>query len=270
MGFLNAFGALGRFLVAAALVAVAAAFLFGSDARTALLIVALSIGIPGLVFVGIGTRLGHVSGLDKSLRVTGVAGTATIASLAETGITVNGSPIVEFGLEVDTTPHAPYAITIRQRTPRLLLGAFLPGATVAILVDSTNREHLAIDWEAATDVGSRPTTSTVTTPAATDVRDVEELLREGRRATALITSMEDAGDMSELGLVEVGAPGDDDRLFIIGLEVKQAGMSAYDVRVAHRIPERLLGRVGPRSRVDVAVDRDDDHVVAIDWTSVRH
>ena len=82
--------------------------------------------------------------------------------------------------------------------------------------------------------------------------------------------MEDAGDMSELGLVEVGVPGDDDRLFIIGLEVKQAGMSAYDVRVAHRIPERLLGRVGPRSRVDVAVDRDDDHVVAIDWTSVTH
>jgi len=270
MGILNAFGALGRFLVAAALVAVTAAFLFGSDARTGLLIVALSIGIPGLVFVGIGARLGQVSGLDKGLRATGVAGTATITSLAETGVTVNGSPIIEFGLDVDTTPHAPYATTIRQRTPRLLLGAFLPGATVAVRVDPTDREHLAIDWEATTEVGSRPTTSTTTTPSTTGVRDAEELLREGRHATALITSMEDAGDMSELGLVEVGASGDDDRLFIIGLEVKQAGMSPYDVRVAHPVPERLLGRVGPRSRVDVAVDRGDDHAVAIDWKSVRH
>ncbi len=76
--------------------------------------------------------------------------------------------------------------------------------------------------------------------------------------------------MSELGLVEVGVAGDDDRLFIIGLEVKQAGLSPYDVRVAHPVPERLLGRVGPRSQVDVAVDRDDDHAVAIDWSSVSH
>ncbi|MEE8498221.1 MAG: hypothetical protein V3S62_06785 [Acidimicrobiia bacterium] len=270
MGFLNAFSALGRFLVTAALAGAAAAFLFSGDPRMALLIGSLSIGIPGLVFVGIGARLGQVSGLDKDLRATGVAGTATITSLGETGVTVNGSPIIEFGLEVDTTAHAPYPTTIRQRTPRLLLGTFLPGGTVAVRVDPTNREHLAIDWEAVTEVGSRPTASTTTTPPTTGVRDAEELLREGRHATALITSMEDAGDMSELGLVEVGAPGDDDRLFIIGLEVKQAGMSPYDVRVAHRVPERLLGRVGPRSRVDVAVDRDDDHAVAIDWKSISH
>jgi hypothetical protein len=265
MGFLNAFSALGRFLVAAAVASVAAAFLFSGDPRTALLIGSLSIGIPGLVFVGIGARLGQVSGLDKGLRATGVEGRATITSLGETGVTVNGSPIIEFGLDVDTTAHAPYATTIRQRTPRLALGAFRPGATVAIRVDPTNREHLAIDWEVAAEVESRPT---ATIPPTTDVRDAEELLREGHHATALITSMEDAGDMSELGLVEVGAPGDDDRLFIIGLEVKQAGMSPYDVRVAHRVPERLLGRVGPRSRVDVAVDRDDDHAVAIDWKSI--
>lgn len=270
MGFLNAFSALGRFLVAAALAGAAAAFLFSGDPRIALLIGSLSIGIPGLVFVGIGTRLGQVSGLDKDLRATGVAGTATITSLGETGVTVSGSPIIEFGLEVDTTAHAPYPTTIRQRTPRLLLGTFLPGGTVAVRVDPTNREHLAIDWEAVTEVGSRPTASTTMTPPTTGVRDAEELLREGRHATALITSMEDAGDMSELGLVEVGAPGDDDRLFIIGLEVKQAGMSPYDVRVAHSVPERLLGRVGPRSRVDVAVDRDDDHAVAIDWKSISH
>jgi hypothetical protein len=265
MGFVNAFSALGRFFVSAALVSVAAAVPFGGDARTALLVVALSIGVTGLVFVGIGARLGQVSGLDKGLRASGVAGTATITSLGETGVTVNGSPIIEFGLDVDTTAHAPYATTIRQRTPRLALGAFRPGATVAIRVDPTNREHLAIDWEVAAEVESRPT---ATIPPTTDVRDAEELLREGHHATALITSMEDAGDMSELGLVEVGAPGDDDRLFIIGLEVKQAGMSPYDVRVAHRVPERLLGRVGPRSRVDVAVDRDDDHAVAIDWKSI--
>ena len=270
MGFLNAFSALGRFFVSAALVSVAAAFLFSGDARMAVLIVGLSIGVTGLVFVGIGTRVGQVSGLDKSLRANGVTGTATITSLGETGVTVNGSPIIEFGLDVDTPAHAPYATTIRQRTPRLLLGGLLPGSSVAILADPTNREHVAIDWQAAIEVESGPTTSGTAPLPTMGTRNAEELLREGRHATALITSMEDAGDMSELGLVEVGAVGDDDRLLIIGLEVKQAGMSPYDVRVAHPVPERLLGRVGPRSRVDVAVDRDDDNAVAIDWTSISH
>ena len=85
----------------------------------------------------------------------------------------------------------------------------------------------------------------------------------------MITSMVDAGDMFELGLAEIATSGDDDRLFIVGLEVKQAGMAPYEVRVAHRVPERLLGRVGPRTQVAVAIDRDDGHAVAIDWSSVR-
>lgn len=269
MGFLNAFGALGRFLVATALAAAAAAILFTGDVRMALFTIALSIGVTGLVFVGIGTRLGRVSGLDKGLRATGVPGVATITSLGETGVTVNGSPMIEFGLDVDTAAHAPYSITIRQRAPRLLLGAFLPGSTVAVRVDPADREHLAIDWEAGTEVAPPPTPPANTAKMTGGVRDAEDLLRTGRHATALITSMEDAGDMSELGLVEVGAPGEDDRLFIIGLEVKQAGLAPYEVRVAHRIPERLLGRVGPRTRVDVAVDRDDEKAIAIDWESVR-
>jgi hypothetical protein len=126
---------------------------------------------------------------------------------------------------------------------------------------------LAIDWDAQPVLEHVPDE---VKPTPGGVRDIEELLRTGRHATATITSVEDAGDMSELGLVEVDAPGQDDRLFIIGLEVKQAGMSPYEVRVGHRVPERLVGRIGPRTTVDVAVDRDDDHAVAIDWSSVGH
>jgi hypothetical protein len=270
MRFLNALSALGRLLVVIALILVAAAILFSGEARTAMFMVALSIAITGLVLAGIGARLGQVSGLDKRLRATGVKGTAVITSLGETGVTVNGSPVVEFGLAVDTTAHAPFSTTIRQRTPRLLAGAFVPGTTVAVLVDSDDREHLAIDWAAGLQPSAPSPVPSVDEPGSGSVRDAESLLRTGRGATALVTSMEDAGDMSELGLVEVGAAGDDDRLFIIGLEVKQPGLGVYEVRIAHRVPERLLGRVGPRTRVDVAVDRNDDQVVAIDWGSVEH
>ncbi len=271
MSFLNAFGLLGRLFVAGALVSVAVAFSTSGDARVALLTVALSFGITGVVFAWIGARLGVVSALNKRLRETGVAGTAVITSVRETGVSVNNSPVIEFGLEVDTTAHAPYATTIRQRAPRLLIGTFPPGTAVAVMVDPANRDRLAIDWEAE----ARPEQSSATEMPgpevwqASAVRDAAALLRTGRAALAVVTSMEDAGDMSELGLIEIGSPGEDDRLFIIGLEVKQPGLDAYEVRVAHRVPERLLGRVGPRTRVAVAVDRDDDHAVAIDWGSVK-
>jgi len=270
MGFLNAFGTFGRLLIAAALACVAVAVVFSGDARMALLIVAFAIGVTGFAFAFVGSRLGTVSAVDRQLKAEGVRGTATITSRGETGVTVNGRPVMEFGLDVDTSAHAPYSATIRQRAPRLLLGAFLPGSTVTIVVDPADREHLAIDWEGGSAAIAPAVVETAPISSSDGVRDIEELLRTGRRATALIISMEDAGDMSELGLVEVGAAGDDDRLFVIGLEVKQSGMSPYEVRVAHRVPERLLGRVGPRTRVDVGVDRDDDNAVAIDWDTIRH
>ncbi len=275
MGFLNAFGVLGRFLIVAAIAFVAVALVVSGDARIAFLVIALSIGITGLVFAGVGSRLGKLSAMTKQLRTSGVTGKATITSLRETGVAINNSPVIEFSLEVETTAHAPYSKTIRQRAPRLLVGTFPPGSVVSVLVDPSNRDRLAIDWEAGTEQVAPGALSEAEDPAPTallrgGVRDLEDLLHTGRPASAMITSMEDAGDMSELGLVEIGRPGDDDRLFIIGLEVKQAGLDPYEVRIAHRVPERLVGRVGPRTRIGVAVDRDNNHAVAIDWDSIGH
>jgi hypothetical protein len=185
-------------------------------------------------------------------------------------VRVNGVPVLELGLDVEVASHAPYSAVIRQRVP-VFWGSLAPGATVGVVVDPVDRNHLAVDWDvpAPGPPGAlAPAAEPLETPART--RSVEHLLRVGRKARAIIISMADAGDMSELGLVEVGSAGDDDRLFIVDMEVQQAGMDPYEVRVAHRVPERLLGRVGPRTRVRVAIDREDDTAVAIDWDSVGH
>ena len=191
MGLLNAFGAMGRILVTATLVCVASAILASGGAQVALFVVALSLGVTGLVLVGVSWRLGRIAGLDRAPRVT-----------------------------------------TRFATPE---------ATRAVLVE----------------------------PNTNDIRDTDDVLSTQRCGTAVITSMEDAGDMFELGLAEVGISGNDDPLFIIGLEVQQAGTASYEVRVADRVPECLLGRVGPRTHVDVAIDKFDDDAVSIDWSSVR-
>lgn len=270
MRLVNGFGLLGRLLFAVAIASVAFATLAGGDTRATLLIIALSLGVTGGTFIWIQTRLGTLSGMDKTLLHSGVPGSATITSVGETGITINNSPVIEFGLDVDVTVHAPYSTTIRQRVPRLLIGALLPGSPLTVRVDPTNREHLAIDWdEGVGAVTPAPSDDLARHAVGGPVVDAEHLLLHGRRATAIITAMEDAGDMSELGLAEVGLPREDDRLMILSLEVKQAGLDPYEVRVGHRVPERLVGRVGPRTKVDVAVDSADDHTVAIDWGSIN-
>jgi hypothetical protein len=268
MAFLNAFGALGRLMLLAGLGCAGLGVLFGGAARLTLLIVAFTLGTTGLVFALIGSRLGRVSGLDRHLRAVGVPGTATITSVRETGVLINNSPVLEFVLEVDSTAHAPFIATIRQRAPFHLAGTYRPGSSVSVRVDPSDRDRLAIDWEMPVTSQAAPApASEPESPAGTrsTVRDAERLLRVGRPARAVVISMRDAGDMSELGLVQVGEPGDDDRLFIIDMEVQQAGLTPYEVRVAHRVPERLVGRIGPRTRLKVAVDREDEHAVAIDW-----
>jgi hypothetical protein len=50
------------------------------------------------------------------------------------------------------------------------------------------------------------------------------------------------------------------------MAVKLPGRSEYDAEVAHRVPDRLIGRVGPGVEVEIAADRDDpERSVAIDW-----
>lgn len=269
MGFLNAFGLLGRFLVAAAVACGAFGVMATGSARMAFLVIALTLGITGATFAFVGTRLGRVSGMDDTLRATGVAGMATVRSIRSIGVMVNGAPVLELELDVDVVSHAPYTTTIRQRVPQFW-GPLAPGTTVGVVVDPVDPEHLAIDWDAtvAGPPGEPRLEAESVEPDTDRVRDAERLLRTGRRARAVIISMTDARDMSELGLVEVGQPGEDDRLFIVDMEVQEAGLDPYEVRVAHRVPERLVGRVGPRTKVAVAIDRVDETAVAIDWTSV--
>jgi len=55
---------------------------------------------------------------------------------------------------------------------------------------------------------------------------------------------------------------------MIQLEVKLPGRDPYNATIGHRVPERLVGKVGPRTAVDVAVGRGDDQEVAIDWDAL--
>lgn len=271
---MNPLGVIGNLLFLAAVGCGVAAVWVDGEARGALIVTAVSLLIPALIMRGIGRRLGRLLGVQPDFMATGKRGTATITSIGDTGVTINNDPVLAFGLALDVTG-SPATAEIRQRTPRFVVGAVLPGSRVQVVADPNDPSVVAIDWAEAPQAGPGVTggvgpgmerISENMGEAVAGVGSAAELLRKGRRGTAVIKSATDSGDISDLGLVDSSDPGRDDRIYIFDLEVKLPGRSPYRARVGHRVPERLYGKVAPGMEVVVAVDRDNDQEVAIDWT----
>ncbi|OFW66598.1 MAG: hypothetical protein A2Z12_08150 [Actinobacteria bacterium RBG_16_68_21] len=268
---MNPFLAVGNVLVLAAF-ACAAAGVAIPGARAPLLLTAASLALPGLIMRTVGVKLGKLVGVHPSFVDAGLHGTAVITGIGDTGVTINNDPVVAFDLDV-TIGDRRFSATLKQRTPRVIMGAVLPGSVVSVVADPEDASQVAIDWTQAPASGPRPgpglegVSAKVGEPV-TGIESATDLLRTGRKGTAEVKSAKDAGDISELGVVAPDDSHPDDRLYILELEVKLPGRSPYPVRIGHRLPERLYGRVGPGMIIPVAVDRDDDQSVAIDWTTV--
>ncbi|HEX9977644.1 MAG TPA: hypothetical protein VGB41_03350 [Acidimicrobiia bacterium] len=261
----------GNGLVLAAFACGAAAVVFPGG-RFALLITALPLVLTGLAMRGVGARIGRLVGLLPKFIQNGERGTAVITGLGDTGVTINNDPVVAYELDV-TIGTRKFSTTLKQRTPRVILGAITHGAVVNVAADPADPEQVAIDWTQPPATGPTPgpgleaVSEKVGEPVAA-IGSAADLLRTGRKGTAEVKSAKDAGDVTDLGVVPDDDAHPDDRLYVLELEVKLPGRSPFPVRIGHRVPERLYGHVGPGMIVPVAVDRDDDQSVAIDWTDI--
>jgi hypothetical protein len=82
----------------------------------------------------------------KDLQAGGVAATAEILSLWDTGITVNGDPVVGLKVRVQPQDGSPYEATIKKSLiSRLDTPQFQPGRVISVRVDPKNPLHVAID-----------------------------------------------------------------------------------------------------------------------------
>ncbi|MFN8133513.1 MAG: SHOCT domain-containing protein [Solirubrobacteraceae bacterium] len=87
-----------------------------------------------------------MEGLQRSqrLQASGVDGTATVVSVADTGGSLNDHPIARLELDVTLPGQAPYRTTIEQAIPRLQAGQIVPGAVVAVKADPQNPQAVAL------------------------------------------------------------------------------------------------------------------------------
>ena len=89
------------------------------------------------------------TGVDSSLRESGIRGTAVINTVEETnsyvGSSGNEQAIFEMSLHVSVPGREPYDVVHRQ------IGNALVGTSVTVFVDPDNPHNLFIDWEASSD-----------------------------------------------------------------------------------------------------------------------
>jgi hypothetical protein len=89
----------------------------------------------GAVAAGLANGAGYASG---------IAGSATVNALSDTGTMLNNAPVMELDLTVTVPGREPYPVKHRQLVSFAALGNFQPGKTFPVHVDQQDPSKLVI------------------------------------------------------------------------------------------------------------------------------
>jgi hypothetical protein len=82
----------------------------------------------------------------RFLQANGIAASAEILGLSQTGTYINEQPMVGFTLRVMAPGREVITLDHQQVVPHVALGSIAPGRLVGVLVDPQNPATLVIDW----------------------------------------------------------------------------------------------------------------------------
>ncbi|MFB9877275.1 hypothetical protein ACFFMN_04965 [Planobispora siamensis] len=185
---------------------------------------------------------------NDDLLASGTSATAVVISMTDTGVTVNGLPLVAFELEVHRDGAVPYRLAHRETLPRLLVGAVLPGALLSVRIDPDAPHRVAVDWSRAPGYGA---------PEPGEHLSAAELIARGLPGAATVL-----GTFSMDGMTaDNGDP-------IVGFVLRVTpddGRAPYEVRIGHRVPVAHLHRTLPGTSLPVRIAAEDPQKLAIDW-----
>lgn len=276
---MNAFSLAGLGMDGIGMALVIAGVVTGGEARWGLIITGAAVSVAGAIMYVSGRKVGSFSGVTPRLLRTGLPARALVERMWETGVTINESPVFGFGLQITREGQEAYSAEVQQAVPRMLVGAVLPGVTLAVKVDPADPARVGVDWsEFPAGAAARDLSALVAAAPPEEVAEAirslppeqrgsaAELLARGRRGRARLVAMRDMGDAVELGLMDASDERAGARVALLELEVRLPGRDPYPAQVLHWLPARLEGRIGPGRTLVVAVGRDDpEHEVAVDW-----
>ena len=102
--------------------------------------------VGGAVAV-IGFIVNRGASSTEQVLAAGVAGTATITGVTQTGMYLNEQPRIKMDLLVQLPGQAPYAAEHTEFVPLILLSRVQPGATLPVKVNPAQPQKVVVDWQ---------------------------------------------------------------------------------------------------------------------------
>jgi hypothetical protein len=244
----------------------------------------------------------RIMGGQRRLLATGIAGTALVLDVRDTGVTINHvNAVLEARLQVTIPGTAPYETTAEVTLGRMNWGALQPGMTVAVKVDPKNRARVAIDSNAGApaaglaglvqavggqiQMGGVPMgagrSGSVATPGgrfavpgvagamqATAVRDAADVVATGEQAEGTIQSVSDTGATAGQMVPGIEPEKAGDPMVFVAMQVKPRRGAPFAAQGIYRVPRNKLGAIAIGRRVAVSYLPGQPQSATIDWARV--
>lgn len=226
----------------------------------------LTAGILGAVGLGLlfwGRKWRKAAVEADRIRTQGVAGTATITGMRQTGVTLNEQPQVELQLSVTTSMHGAYPVTVKEYVPLMMLGTLSSGRPLPVKVDPANPQRVIIEWENAggmgMPMGAMPVAGQVPglgqAPAG-DPADVKKrLLAEGVSGTAKVLSSVPTGQTDSEGRA----------VYSMTLQIEVPGHAPMQGPAVVGVPPERAELLEVGDTVPIKADANNPSVMAVDW-----
>ncbi len=122
-------------------------------------VVRLLAGVACLSLVGCSAFMRSVGGgMTPELRQSGVAASAQILEIWDTGWTINDDPVIGMRVRVQAPDRPDFEATIAKTTvSRVAVAQFQPGAVIPVRFDATNPSVVAVDPEGGSSKGKTRT-----------------------------------------------------------------------------------------------------------------
>jgi hypothetical protein len=249
-----------------------------------------------LGIVGIGLLLFGIASRKKAAEAerideTGLAGSAQIVGMTQTGMYLNNNPQIGLQLLVNVPGRNPYQTEVRQFVPLMLLGSLAPGGTLPVKVDQQDPSKVVIDWDggvqpnaawqgawgaaggalpgalpgampgmggAAMVVPGAPMMTSAVSVAGQNVDAMRsQLASTGLDGIATIGMAQDSG-------VAVG----NNRVFTVQMTVNVPGRAPYQEMSAAMVPIEDAAKIVAGATVPVKVSPDNPNLVMIQWDRI--
>lgn len=226
----------------------------------------LGVGIGGLGVAGTGLTFLLVARYFKNFLGAdglddGVAGTALVRSVQDTGVTINNTnAVLEIQGTITVPGQAPYEGELRVVVGRTQWGAIQPGMTLPVLVERNDPTKIVHDnSRAAVPAGGTGAPVGQTMTAA-------EVIARGIATQGVLQAADPTGMTAGQVLTSLPAHEADDPLVRVVLTYTPSGMSEQRNEFLIRVPDGKGHWLQPGETLPVAYLPDDPTTATIDWS----